>query len=156
VEGSASPNKAYFLPFQNAIIRVCEYAPVGGKAHFFFGLDRLFYGYASVLFEQIASSPRRGEGYEWKERLGTLTYPKAKETPQVQIPDVLANLTYHHMLDAGKLLGTVAPSPLLAKWISNRKTDTISSSTRGITLRWLLTWPGNYLGLAHTPRWLSV
>jgi hypothetical protein len=102
---------------------VCEYAPVGGKAHFFFGLDRLFYGYASVLFEQIASSPRRGEGYEWKERLGTLTYPKAKETPQVQIPDVLANLTYHHMLDAGKLFGTVAPSPLLAKCISNRRTE---------------------------------
>src|ERR1700734_1934807 len=30
--------------------------------------------------------------------------------------------------------------------------NTISSSTRGITLRWLLTWPGNYLGLAHTLR----
>jgi hypothetical protein len=27
------------------------------------------------------------------------------------------------MLDAGKLLGTVAPSPLLVKWISNRRTE---------------------------------
>jgi hypothetical protein len=123
MQGSASPNKPYFVPFQHVITRICEYSPVGGKAHFFFGLDRLFYGYASVLFEQMANSPRRGKGFEWKDRLGNPTYPLAKETPQLQAADFLANLTYHHMIDAGKLLGVAAPSPLLAKCIANRRSN---------------------------------
>jgi hypothetical protein len=123
VKGAASPNKPYFLPFQLCLIRVCEYAPVDSKAHFFFGIDRLFRGYASELFAQIANSPRRGEGYEWKDRLGMPGYPKAKETPQLQAADMLANLTYHHMLDAEKLLGILAPGLLLEKCISNRRSD---------------------------------
>ena len=123
VKGPASPNKPYFVPFQHCIIRVCNYAPDGGKAHFFFGLDRLFYGYASVLFEQMANSPRRGKDFEWKERLGDPSYPKARETPQLQAADLLANLNYHHMVDSGKLLGWLAPSELLSKCISNKIAD---------------------------------
>ncbi len=123
VIGTGCPNKPYFVPFQRLIINVCDYAPVGGKAHFFFGLDRPFYEYATVLFKQIADSPRRGPGFEWKDRLGEPSYPLAKETAQLQAADFLANLTYHHMLDAGDNIGTVPPSPLLAKCIANKRSD---------------------------------
>jgi hypothetical protein len=117
------PSKWYFVPFQWCVVHICEYAPVGGRAHFFFGIDRTFYGYASKLFEQMLNGPRRGRVDEWKDRLGTMFAPKAKETPQLQAADFLANLTYHHMLDAGDKLGTVAPSPLLARCIQNKRTD---------------------------------
>jgi hypothetical protein len=115
------PSKWYFVPFQWCVVRVCEYAPVGGKAHFFFGIDRPFYGYASKLFEQMENGPRRGRVDKWKDRLGMPSAPKAKETPQLQAADFLANLTYHHMLDAGDKLGTIGPPPLLAKCIENRR-----------------------------------
>jgi hypothetical protein len=116
------PSKWYFCPFQWCVVRICEYAPVGGKAHFFFGIDRPFYGYASKLFEQMENGPRRGKVDNWKDRLGTPFAPRAKETPQLQAADFLANLTYHHMLDAGDRLGTIEPPPLLAKCIENRRT----------------------------------
>jgi hypothetical protein len=123
VIGTGCPNKPYFVPFQRLIINVCEYAPVGGRAHFFFGLDRPFYEYASVLFKQISDSPRRGPEFEWKDRLGDPSYPLAKETPQLQAADFLANLTYHHMLDVGDQIGIALPSPLLAKCIANKRSD---------------------------------
>jgi hypothetical protein len=115
------PSKWYFVPFQWCVVHVCEYAPVGGRAHFFFGIDRPFYGYASKLFEQMANGPRRGKADEWKDRLGTPFAPKAKETPQLQAADFLATLTYNHMLDAGDQLGKIGPSLLLEKCIANRR-----------------------------------
>ena len=115
------PSKWYFVPFQRCVHTVCEYAPVGGRAHFFFGIDRPFYGYASKLFEQMANSPRRGKLDEWKDRIGNAFAPMAKETPHLQAADLLANLTYNHMLDAGENLGKVFPPPLLAKCIENRR-----------------------------------
>lgn len=120
---SGCPSKPYFVLFQRCVIEICDYAPVGGRAHFFFGIDRTFHGYASKLFEEMANGPRRGRGYEWKERLGGMTSPFAKETPQLQAADFLAHLTYQHMLDAGNALGTVPASPLLAKCLSNKRRD---------------------------------
>jgi hypothetical protein len=124
---SGCPNKPYFVPFQKCVVRVCGYAPKGGKAHFFFGLDRPFAEYAAALFKQIeaTTAPQiddpRLESNALRERLGTPAFPKAKETPQLQIADFLVNLTYHHVIKAGSAIETAPPSPLLAKCIKNVK-----------------------------------
>ena len=100
-----SPDRPYFVPFQTVVRKICEYAPVGGKAHFFFGIDRSFYNYATVLFKQIMNdSFRIGGPLAWKDRLGTPSAPKAANTAELQAADFLANLTYHHMLDTGESL----------------------------------------------------
>jgi hypothetical protein len=118
---SGCPSKPYFVPFVQILERVCEYANVGGKAHFFFGVDRPFYEYATTMFKQIGNDDLRDGPWAWKKKLGTLAAPKASETPQLQAADFLANLTYHHMLDARDQAGIVPPSPLLAKCISNMR-----------------------------------
>jgi hypothetical protein len=122
---SGCPGKPYFAPFLQILVKICEYAPVGGKAHFFFGLDRQFAGYAIEMFKQIEESDLQSPGnigdFAWKQRLGRPATPLAKETPQLQIADVLANLTYNYMLDAGDKMGELEPSPLLAKCIQNRR-----------------------------------
>lgn len=123
---SGCPNKPYFVPFQKVAIQICDYAPRGGKAHFFFGLDRKFAGYAADLFAQIKVSELQSEdlgAWGWKKRLGDPSFPLAKETPQLQIADFLANLTYNEMLVAGQNVGTIPPSQLLAKCIQNRRSD---------------------------------
>lgn len=123
---SGSPNKAYFVLFQNVVIQVCEYAPVGGKADFFFGLDRNFSGYAQEMFGQIKTSDLQSAQtglWGWKQRLGDPHFPLAKQTAQLQIADFLVNVTYHHMLNAGKNIGLVPPSKLLAICIQNRRGD---------------------------------
>src|SRR5262249_45694834 len=87
---SGSPNQCYFVPFQKCVVRCCEYATRGSKAHFFFGLDRSFYGYAAALFKQISDTEglRVPElGHEWKDRLGQASFPLAKKTPQLQAAD---------------------------------------------------------------------
>jgi hypothetical protein len=81
---TGSPNRPYFLPFLNCVRRVTSYAPEGGmakgKAHFFFGLDRPFAGYATALYRDI------GENWQsttWRHKLGNIAFPLAKETPQL-------------------------------------------------------------------------
>jgi hypothetical protein len=120
VSSSGNPNKPYFMPFQKCVVRLCQYAPKGGKAHFAFGLDRPFAKYAMALFKQMAApSPNRGpQAMMLTERLGTPTFPMAKETAPLQIADVLVNLTYHHLLNNG--IGA-APSAVLAQCTKNAK-----------------------------------
>jgi len=118
-----SPEKPYFVPFTMVVRQICEYAPVGGKAHFFFGIDRSFYRYATTLFEQITNDQFRIGSLAWKDRLGDSSAPRAANTAQLQVADFLAYLTYRHMLDAGDSLGTVSPTSLLQKCIENRRSD---------------------------------
>jgi hypothetical protein len=91
---SGSPNRPYFAPFQTCIRRVASYAPVGGKAHFSFGLDRPFGKYAQELYRIIKESQQPGGN---RERLGRLSLPLAKETPQLQAADLLACLSFQHL-----------------------------------------------------------
>jgi hypothetical protein len=124
---SGCPSKPYFCPFLQAVVNICEAAPVGGKAHFFFGLDRQFSGYAIDMFRQIKESdlqsPDKIRDFAWKQRLGDPATPLAKETPQLQIADFLANITYNFMLDAGEQMGMLQPTPLIAKCIQNKRSD---------------------------------
>lgn len=115
LSSSGSPRKPYFLPFQFCIQIACDYTPVGGRAHFFMGIDRAYAGWATDLFAQM----QRGDPRDWKERIGTIAFPLAKETPQLQAADLLVHLTYKHILAAADC--TTAPlPPLLADCLHNR------------------------------------
>jgi hypothetical protein len=87
---TGSPNKPYFVPFIHCVRRIASYAPVGGKAHFFFGLDRTFKEYAVALYAEIKSNPIN----PYIERLGDTGFPLASETAQLQASDLLVHLTY--------------------------------------------------------------
>lgn len=87
---SGSPHKPYFMPFHNCVKQIANYAPKGGKAHFFLGLGRPFAEYAAQMFRQIKADPTS----PFVERIGALSFPLAKETPELQAADWLAHLTY--------------------------------------------------------------
>jgi hypothetical protein len=96
IVNSGCPNKPYFAPFMNCIKRIASYAPVGGKAHFFFGLDRPFGKYAAALYKILKTGPTL-TSVAFRERLGDIAFPLAKETPQLQAADLLAYLTTQHV-----------------------------------------------------------
>jgi len=128
---SGCPKKPYFVPFQLALRTICRYAPIGGKAHFFFGIDRPFYEYATVLFKQIKNDDLHDGEWSWKQRLGDPSAPRAANTPQLQAADFIAHLTYHHMLNAKDKIGLLLPIPLLATCLRNRRSqDDFFFSTR--------------------------
>lgn len=95
---SGNPSKPYFAPFQAVIDIICGYAPVGGKAHFFFGLDRHFAGYAMEYMKAIAQDTQ----VRFSDRIGIPSFPLAKETPQLQAADYLSYLTYQDMQERVK------------------------------------------------------
>ena len=93
--GTGAPSKPYFCPFQECLRIAAGGAPVGGKTHFFFRLDRPFAEYARVFMADIVSDPLA----QSRERIGTPAFPLAKETPQLQAADFLAYRTYVDMQD---------------------------------------------------------
>jgi hypothetical protein len=97
---SGYPSKPYFTPFQNIIKVVTDYAPVGGKAHFYFGLGRPFSEYALKMFEQIKSQGDMKKAYSsWtsRDRLGDSSFPLAQSTAPLQAADLMAHSIYLHM-----------------------------------------------------------
>jgi hypothetical protein len=75
---------------------VTDYAPVGGRAHFNLGLDRLFAGYAIAL-------------------------PNACDTAPLQAADLLVHLTYAHMRDSLSGGKKARMSPLLSACLRNSR-----------------------------------
>jgi len=119
---SGCPSKPYFVPFQNCLHRVTDYAPVGQKAHFFFGLDRPFAEYATSLFAQIKKVSYPLSQWNTKDRLGDPSFPLASDTAQLQAADLLVHLSYQHMLEryeAGNW--DVVPSGLLSNCLRNTR-----------------------------------
>jgi len=85
------PGKPYFCPFQGIIKRVCGYAPIGGKAHFSFGLGRPFAEYALQLFKQMHEQNeivKPFNAFESRDRLGQPLFPLAEETAPLQAADL--------------------------------------------------------------------
>jgi hypothetical protein len=111
---SGCPNKPYFVPFQNVLKVVTDFAPVGGKAHFNFGLGTQFSEYAITLFRQIIDNPPPADSAisTWKsrDRLGTALFPLADETAQIQAADLLVHIEYR-MLDDWRVTGKTGQSP---------------------------------------------
>jgi len=118
---SGCPNKPYFVPFQNCLHRVSDYAPVGGKAHFLFGLDRPFAEYARSLFAQIKLVAYPLSEWQSKDRLGDPAFPLAAETAQLQAADLLVHLSYLHMGERYKYndWDVTPPSGLLLECLRN-------------------------------------
>lgn len=117
------PSKPYFVPFQNCIKNVCDHAPIGGKAHFFFGLDKPFAGYAVELFAQTKSDEYACPASHWttKDRLGDPAFPLAKETPQLQAADLFVHSAYQFLLkykENNKC--QMSSTPLLKRCLNNR------------------------------------
>ena len=121
---SGCPTKPYFVPFQLCLMRFTEYVKPGGRAHFFFGLDRTFGEYAGALFRQAKAKAKDTSHSEWKkkDRLGDIAFPMASETPELQAADLLAYLTYLHLRERIRFnKGPVKPSGLLATCLKNTR-----------------------------------
>jgi hypothetical protein len=100
---SGCPGKPYFSPFQNIVKIVTDAAPVGGKARFFFGLNKPFAEYALAMFEQVkkqASMKRAANSWHSRDRLGEAAFPQAEETGPLQAADLFVHSTYLHMCEA--------------------------------------------------------
>jgi hypothetical protein len=95
---SGAPNKPYFVPFQNAVKNITDYAKPGRRANFCFGLDRPMAKYADAFFTEIKTRGGWGQrGWASRGRLGDPAFPLAKETPQLQAADLFSHLSYRHM-----------------------------------------------------------
>lgn len=129
---SGCPGKPYFVPFQNIVKLITEYAaehaPLGAQVHFNFGIDRPFAEYATSLFKQIkeqAEAPQPPwSTWRSKDRLGIAQFPEASKTAQLQAADLLVHLTYLHMrmwMDAVKAgtISTIEPPELLRLCLFN-------------------------------------
>jgi hypothetical protein len=127
---SGCASKPYFVPFQHLVRAGADYAPVGGKVHFSFGLDRSFAEYALELIKQIKIQTelkaRLGitmPGANWltRDRIGEPLFPLAADTAPLQAADLLVHLTYNYFLQR---LGKPAsrPSGLLDLCVANSKT----------------------------------
>lgn len=116
---SGSPGKPYFNPFLWCIRRLACYAPAGSKVHFFVGLNRPFAEYARTLLKETKETPI---DVNCKERLGDLASPLAKDTPPLQVADLLVHLTYQFMLERHKADSwDVPPEGILRACVRNAK-----------------------------------
>lgn len=117
---SGCPNKPYFLPFQVVVTDAADHAPVGGKAHFFFDLNKQFKGYALELFTLLKSQETNVAN-----RLGDISFPTGVEAVQLQAADLLCYQTYQYglkqMQNAREKTG-----PILNRLLANRLTLTDS------------------------------
>ena len=106
---------------------ITDYAPIGGKAHFSFGVDRPFAGYALEWFKYVnaADADKEKPFSDWqsRERLGQASFPLAAKTPQLQAADFLVHLTY---LEMDKWLKTgvkpIRPPKMLRACLTNMRT----------------------------------
>jgi hypothetical protein len=115
IKESGNASKPYFAPFQQVIKRVLSYAPVGGKGHFFFGVDRPSGKYAEALYATLKGNP----DHPYADRFGQIGFPLAKETPALQAADFLTYLVYHDMLTGEKIKSWQAVSPVVRTLLRN-------------------------------------
>jgi hypothetical protein len=118
------PSKPYFVPFQNVVKIVTNATPPLAKAHFFVGVDRPFYEYATTLFQQFKvplPGTRPWNTWKGRDKLGVLSAPLASETPQLQAADLLAYLTYRHMVEWNAHGKVAQPSELLSACLKNSR-----------------------------------
>jgi hypothetical protein len=128
IRGTGCPNKPYFVPFQNIVRAVTDGTPAGGKAHFFFGCDKPFAGYAMDLWQELlvenmeeVEVQKPWNTWHTRDRLGVPSFPLASETAQLQAADLLVHLTYRHMLEWQKTGKVQNPSDLLGLCLRNRR-----------------------------------
>lgn len=118
---SGSPNKSYYMPFSFCVLDSARMSGANriDKIHFFAGLDRTFYEYASALYKHILVDSRLQESV--KQLLGQISYPLAKDTPGLQAADLLMYRCYRFALDKIDAKQNLPIPPLIAKLTKNRK-----------------------------------
>jgi hypothetical protein len=112
------PRKSYYLPFQFCVLGAGQIsgAPEHDKIQCFAGLDRTFSGYATELYKFCATDPRIPESL--RSRLGGISYPLSKDTPGIQVADLLAYCMYQHSAELVK--DGQKPTPELLRKLCKR------------------------------------
>jgi hypothetical protein len=116
---SGCPSKPYIVPFVECLKVVTSHTPMGGRAHFYCGTDRALGEYATALFRYIKT---RSVALN-TDKLGTIGFPFASQTPPLQAADLFSYLSYSHMLER-KSTGDwkTPPSTILLALLRNRRT----------------------------------
>jgi len=91
-KSSGCPSKPYFVPFQICVTDVAAHAPIGGKAHFAFDLNKQFKGYALDLFALVKGL----EDLKVRDRIGEIEFPTGIEAVQLQTADLLCYQAYQY------------------------------------------------------------
>jgi hypothetical protein len=126
---TGSPSKPYFVAFTECLKIVASYTPAVGRVNFFFGIDRPAAEYAGALFRYLKKRTRltrlakvQVDSRFSTEKFGGIYFPLAKETPSLQVADLLAYLSYTHMLER-RANGDweSPPGDLLLALLGNRK-----------------------------------
>lgn len=117
-KGTGCPSKPYFLPFQICIIDAADHAPIGGKAHFFFDLNKQFKGYALSLFSSV-----KNQDTKVKDRIGDIDFPTGLEFPQLQAADLLCYQCYQFALKRA-VNPNERPHPLLRRLVRGMLVET--------------------------------
>jgi hypothetical protein len=113
---SGNPDKPYFMPFQTCIKIVLSHGQVGGKVYFFFGLNTPFASYANQFFQDLLQYSHT----EYRDRIGTVAYPAARETPQLQAADLLVHLYYKDVVRRNATNSWDSPHPPLLSALLGR------------------------------------
>jgi hypothetical protein len=87
--GTGSPNRSYYLPFQYCVEDCIRLAAAKDRVHFYAGLDNTFWGYLRDLY---LNELMRDE--TTKASLGGLSFPLSKDTPGIQMADLLVYQIY--------------------------------------------------------------
>jgi hypothetical protein len=116
---SGSPKKPYYVPFQFSVLECIHTSKTTDKVHFYAGLDRTFSGYATELHKQLVIDPRIPDHY--RNFIGGLSFPLAKDTPGLQAADLLVNRMYRHSSKVAQEQKTLPLPSLLNMLIKNRK-----------------------------------
>ncbi|SRR5579871_3997936 len=92
-KSSGCPSKPYFLPFQACVMNAAAHAPIGGKAHYFFDLNKQFKGYALDCFALLKSYDLKV-----KDRIGDIDFKTGLEAVQLQAADLYCYQLYQYAL----------------------------------------------------------
>ena len=108
---SGCPTKSYYVPFQWCVLNPAKVSrnKAVEKIHFFAGLDRTFYRYASVLYKHLLSDPRLPASFT--AILGQISFPLAKDTLGIQAADLFVNRFYQHMIQVASTGKVPEPPP---------------------------------------------
>lgn len=140
---SGNPNKPYFVAFIECLKVATAHCPTAERVHFFFGTDRPASKYANGLFRYLelrAKAMQRSKSAIYQEanpaKWGTIDFPKAGETPQLQVADLFSYLGYNHILERRQNGDwNTPPSGLLLALLRNRRSPLDTSYRTAELLR---------------------
>lgn len=144
-KAGGAPSKAYFVPFQFAILNAALHCGIGQKTDFIFDLNEQFKGYAQQLYA-LLKGEAPGFSPRTKARLGRLTFDNSVDAIPIQVADLFTYLSAGY--GAEKVGNKDAePQLMLRRLIRNLldKDDHVFLNKEGIEI-----------ALEHCPNWVKV